>query len=358
MKAKVSRCEERMMLRIILFAFLVTCSIGVTEGKSFAFMNNDDAEFAKMHLYVDFPYGWKKGKINTILFMDCIPYANEEEGMVLMACPVVGKKHFHDHIKDEKNSKDAHVIGNAIVKRRDKGKTVFVSAPLKKGEGGAFFVITGDFDDDVFCCKDKDRVLITQNGVQMLAIDPKLLQRAEPMLRAFRDFDIPEKMPIFPPIVIGDQEDLTEKYAAKRNWKLELPPGWIEMAPLMKASCLDGGYALTYADYILPEHMRLQITICPSQKSAEEIARYFYYTMKKGFPRSDESCGAPVEKNGSWTLEALGGKFGRIQYITSSNGLYSEIVMETLNDHSFDPGRELLGRLRPDDPALFPRGYE
>lgn len=349
--------EEKATFRIVLCVFFFVMLSSWTAAISLANVE-EDAEFVRLHLDVKPLAGWKKVEVHSGLCKGCMTYADEGEGIALLACPILNKKDLQEFMEDKKGNNQAMSIGKGVVSQGYDGTTASLVLPLKEGEGGALFIIQGECEGESYY---KHVVPVYKKGVQMLAFNPKLLQRVEPMLRAFKNFDIPEKLPDLVPIIIDDQEALTEKYSAKRNWNLVLTPGWIERAPVMKASCLDGGDAMAYAKYILSDYTQLRITVRTSSKSAEEIAKNFYDNMKnfeKEFPDSGEFWSGVAEKNGTWILEKSQHKYKDIYYITSSNGLYSEIEIETLKNKSFKDGLDLLGRLRPDDPAIFPRSYE
>lgn len=45
-----------------------------------------------------------------------------------------------------------------------------------------------------------------------------------------------------PPVITYSQEELLEQYSAKRNWKLDLAPGWIERAPIEIGTFKDNSF--------------------------------------------------------------------------------------------------------------------
>lgn len=218
----------------------------------------------------------------------------------------------------------------------------------------------GEAKDDT--ANDKYWVPVDKNGVQFVGLDPKLAQRAEPMLRAFKDFAIPAKFPSLSPVILFDQEELLEQYSAGRNWKLALPPGWIELAPFSRQYCLaQEGHPQAYARYIVPDKLTVTIKICSSPKSAEEIIRAFYDDEKRAereSPQNGRFCKEPVEKNGSWKVECATPQNNKILWISSDNGHYSEIEISALKGEYLKPAWELLGTLRTDNPEIFPHGYE
>lgn len=346
------------MFRVILSALLFAIFSFMSATASFADIEAE-AEFARLHLDVQPASGWKKEEISSSMFSTCVAYVNKVDSIVLMGCPLVDGNEFKQELKEAKENELGVVAGKGCLVGRYDGAMSTLYVPLKKGGGGAFFIIGADGDP---LSDDKNIVTIVKNGVHMTAFDPKLAQRSEPMLRAFRDFAIPSKLPSLPPIILYHQEELLKQYSAKRNWKLEPAFGWVERAPACDPSCLGrDAKPVAYAEYILPKIMDMTIKLCASSQSAQEIARDFYTKEKeleKEYPQSGESWNEPIEKSGTCIIESSTAKRRSIICLTSSKGMYSEISIDATKDASFKPAWELLGTLRTDNPKLFPQSYE
>ncbi|EEO28173.2 hypothetical protein [Oxalobacter paraformigenes] len=127
--------------------------------------------FSQRYLTVPPPEGWKRETKASGMFSDCIFYAPQDESLALMACPGFERdRPFAEVMADVKTGEDAMRFGRCVIYSNEEG--VMLHVPLKKGKEGAFFVIIED------------------NPA------PGLIQKAWPMLRAFTDFDIPEKPPV------------------------------------------------------------------------------------------------------------------------------------------------------------------
>ena len=170
--------------------------------------------------------------------------------------------------------------------------------------------------------------------MQFVGLDPKLAQRAEPMLRAFKDFAIPAKFPSLSPVILFDQEELLEQYSAGRNWKLALPPGWIELAPFSRQYCLaQEGHPQAYARYIVPDKLTVTIKICSFPKAPKEIITRFYDDEKRA--EGNRPKWRILQKSllrktapGKWSAQLP--KTIKYSWISSDNGHYSEIEISAL----------------------------
>ena len=110
----------------------------------------------------------------------------------------------------------------------------------------------------------------TKMACNLLGLIPSWPSGPNPCSALSSDFAIPAKFPSLSPVILFDQEELLEQYSAGRNWKLALPPGWIELAPFSRQYCLaQEGHPQAYARYIVPDKLTVTIKICFLPKSAE-----------------------------------------------------------------------------------------
>lgn len=345
-----------MARKIILVFLLWLGSAWCLAVPAFA-SENREAEFTRQHLNVEPPAGWVKEEVPLSDFQNCIGYRQQKEGIVLMVCPVVGEG-FEEILAAVRKEKLSGNVGKCVVLHGVTQPVETLLVPLKKRGGGAFIKIASTIS-----LSDYHELLITvnKNGVVMPAFIPKLLQQAGPMLSAFKDLAVPSNLSDLHPVVNAKDEELVERFAASQNWKLDLPQGWIQRPPTVQVTCLDHGMPLTCADYLnMSKYSGVCITVCPSTKSAEEIAKTLYSKLKHRQKDSSDSgkyLYEAVERNGSWVLEQSNGQRKSIYYITSNNTLYSLIHIIGYRGGSLEPGKELLKKLQPDDPTLFPRSY-
>lgn len=168
-----------------------------------------DMEFMRRHLDVQPAPDWIKvespGRSETA---DCVGYRNKESGVALLACPIAGKKDFAEVLADEKKAVTWVMADKCVISQEYDGRSVTIVAPLKKGSGGAFFLLSLNepVEENFYKCL----VEIQKNGQTITALDAKLLQKAEPMLRVFRDFAMPATLPVFHSVPIVDKDTLAE----------------------------------------------------------------------------------------------------------------------------------------------------
>lgn len=172
-------------------------------------------EFMRLHLDVQPAAGWTKVVAPTASVADCVGYRGKKAGVALLVCPIAGEKDFAEVLADEKKSRTVVNADKCVISQGYEGMSVTIVAPLKKGRGGAFFILSlsEPVEENFYKCL----VEVSKNGVAMPALDAKLLQKAEPMLRCFRDLAIPSTLPVFNPAIIADEDTLAEIAAHKRK---------------------------------------------------------------------------------------------------------------------------------------------
>lgn len=159
------------------------------------------AAFSRQHLNVKPPAGWI-GQEASGFFRDCMAYTHEKEGIILQACPLADKHDLEQVLANEKDEGAASLADQSTVRQSDDGTTALFVAPLKNSPGGALIIVVLHVENEN---DDKYIVMVNKNGVDMPAFAPKLLQRADPMLRAFKDLAIPATLPVLPPIEFENQ---------------------------------------------------------------------------------------------------------------------------------------------------------
>ena len=157
--------------------------------------------FSRQYLNVKPPAGWI-GQEASGFFRNCMAYAHEKEGILLQACPLADKHDLEQVLTNEKDEGAASLAGQSTVRQSDDGTTALFVVPLKNSSGGALIIVMLHTENEN---DDKYTVMVNKNGVDMPTFVPKLLQRAEPMLRAFKDLAIPVTLPVLPPIEFKKQ---------------------------------------------------------------------------------------------------------------------------------------------------------